>query len=476
MAKARKGSEATRQLTFIVAGQGFSLPAEHVLEVGRRPAITRVPNSPAALAGLMNFHGAAIPVVRVSALVAPTDGPQSISSGEAKVVVYDEGGAVALLIDEVLQLSSAQGGSAQSLDIGGLLADRFFEAAQTPSRRIGRLADQVLRKATAINERALLVFQVAGQYYALPLDSVVEVLKLPVDVTVLPRAEAVSVGMITVRDEVLPLVSLAALLGLQGDAEGRRHIVVIRFAEARIGLVADTMYGVARVPETSIEPVPVILQRGAGDAEIDAIARGGEGRPLISILSPSRLFRNRAISAALADRGTENKSMPDGLAAEADQRFIVFTLGDDVFGLPIGSVDEIVQLPETVSRVPNAPEFVAGVINVRGKAVPVIDQRLRFEAGQSATAKRPRVIVVTIGPLQAGFIVDSVSEILSIPASAIAPAPQLPGDGGQVFDRVAARGEAGAMILLVNPRELLDKAERDLLARFKPASGAAQAQ
>ena len=123
---------------------------------------------------------------------------------------------------------------------------------------------------------------------------------------------------------------------------------------------------------------------------------------------------------------------------------------------------------------PNAPEFVAGLINVRGKAVPVIDQRVRFDAGQSATAKRPRVIVVTIERLQAGFIVDSVSEILSVPGAAIGPAPQLPGNGMQVFDRVAARGDAGAMILLVDPRELLDKAERDLLERFKPAAGAAQ--
>ena len=474
MAKARKGSEARRQLTFIVGGQGYSLPAEHVLEVGRRPAITRVPNSPAALAGLMNFHGAAIPVVRVSTLVTPADG--SPRSGENKVVVYDEGGAVALLIDDVLELTAKQGASIRALNLGGLLADTFAEKAQTPRRTVGSLPEQVKRKVAAINERALLAFRVAGQHFALPLESVVEVLKLPVDVTDLPRSEATSVGMITLREEVLPLVSLAALLGLSSDPKGRRHIVIMRLAEARIGLVSDTMHGVVRVPETSIEPVPAILQRGAGDAEIDAIARSGEGRPLISILSPSRLFRNRAISAALADRGKEDKTMSDVVATEADHRFIVFTLGDDVFGLPIGSVDEIVQLPETISRVPNAPEFVAGVINIRGNAVPLIDQRVRFEAGQSQTAKRPRVIVVTIERLRAGFIVDSVSEILSVPASAIVPAPQLPGDGTQVFDRVAARrGEAGAMILLVNPRELLDKAERDLLARFKPAAGVAQA-
>ncbi|HEV7321811.1 MAG TPA: chemotaxis protein CheW [Ensifer sp.] len=475
MAKARRGGETERQLTFIVGGDGYSIPAEGVLEVGRRPTITRVPNSPGALAGLMNFHGAAIPVVRVSALVAAVVEGAAPSSGEAKVVVYDEGGAVGLLIDDVLQLTSEQSASAKVLNIGALLADIFVESVQTPRRNIGSSVDKAGQKIAATIERALLAFRVSVQYFALPLESVVEVLALPGDVTGLPRGEAMSVGMIALREEIVPLISLASLLGLPADSDGRRHVVVIRFGEARIGLVVDRLHGVVRVPETSIEPIPAILQRGAGDAEIDAIARSADKRPLISILSPLRLFRNRAISNALAERGERNRSMPDAVAFEPDQRFIVFRLGDDVFGLPIGSVDEIVQLPDAISRVPNAPNFVTGVINVRGKAVPVIDQRLRFEAGQSLSAKRPRVVVVTIGQLQAGFIVDSVSEILSLPASAIGPAPKLPGNGTQIFDRVAARGDAGEMILLVDPKELLDKAERDLLARFKPAAGDVQA-
>ncbi|RDJ20850.1 chemotaxis protein [Bosea caraganae] len=473
MAKARKAHEATRQLVFAVSGQGYSLPAEHVLEVGRRPTITRVPNAPAALAGLMNFHGVATPVVRVSALVAGPESNDFASSSESKIIVYDEGGAVALLIDDVVQLSADS--SAQSLNIGRLLADTFLTTARISRRNVVQSGYEAPREGAPINDRdrALLSFQVSGQYFALPLESVVEVLTLPVDVTGLPRSEVTSVGMISLREELVPLISLAALLGLPGDANGRRHVVIVRFEEARVGLVVDTMRGVVRIPESSVEPVPSILQRGDGDAEIDAIARGDDGRPLISILSPSGLFRNRAVSVELAGQAAENKTMTDVSTAEANQRFIVFQLGDDVFGLPIGSVDEIVQLPEAISRVPNAPEFVTGVINVRGKAVPVIDQRLRFDAAQSATAKRPRVIVVTIERLRAGFIVDSVSEILSVPDSAIGPAPQLPGNGGHVFDRVAARD--GAMILLVDPRELLDKAERDLLERFKPAPGAARA-
>lgn len=470
-ARARVESEAGRSLTVVVGGRKYSLPAEHVLEVGRRPTITRVPNSLPALAGLMNFHGVAIPVIRVSALINGREDAAPAASSEARVLVYDERGAIGLLIDDVQQLTAAQSASVQSLDIAGLLAAEFVGTATTRPG-LPHLREQDRQAEGVVNERTLLSFQVSGQHFALPLENVAEVLKLPAEITGLPRGAATSVGMITLREQIVPLISLAALLGLEYAGE-RQHVVVVRFGDARVGLVSDMLGGVVRVPESSIEPVPAILQRGSGDAEIDAIARGDDHRPLISILTPSRLFRNREVRAALADRDVKETSMPDTLPVDPDQRFLVFAVGGDVFGLPIESVDEIVQLPDAISRVPNAPEFVAGVINVRGSAVPVIDQRTRFQAAEGADAKRPRVIIVTLEKLRAGFIVDAVSEILSVPSSAIGPAPSLPGSVGQIFDRVAARGDDGAMILLVDPKEMLDRAERDLLKRFKPTTGAA---
>jgi purine-binding chemotaxis protein CheW len=472
-AKARSDSGAHRSLTIVVAGQQYCIPAEHVLEVGRRPVITRVPNSLPSLAGLMNFRGVATPVIRVSALVHQGDGSAPAPSSEARIVVYDERSAVALLVDDVQQLTAAQGASVPSLNIAELLTGKFVAATPTQSGDLRHRALPDLTIEKSVVERALLSFQVSGQYFAIPLENVSEVLKLPANPTGLPRSAATSLGMITLRDQLVPLVSLATLLGLAETAKERHHVVIVRFGGAQIGLVSDMMGGVVRVPETSIESVPAILQRGSGDAEIDAIARGDEHRPLISILTPSRLFRNREVRAALADQGVKETSMPETLSADPDQRFLVFAVGDDVFGLPIESVDEIVQLPDAISRVPNAPEFVAGVINVRGKAVPVIDQRMRFQAQEGLTAKRPRVIVVTMGKMQAGFIVDSVSEILSVPNSAIGSAPNLPGSGAQIFDRVASRGDDGAMILLVDPKGLLDKAERDLLKRFEPAASVA---
>ncbi len=85
-----------------------------------------------------------------------------------------------------------------------------------------------------------------------------------------------------------------------------------------------------------------------------------------------------------------------------------------------------------------------------------------------------RVVVVTIDGLQAGFLVDGVSEVLTVSASEVSPAPDLGADAGQTIDRVAMIEREGRMILLVDPKALLDRAERDVLASLDANSEAAQ--
>lgn len=465
MGKPDKAPSTERFLSFAVAGKPFRIPAGAVQEVRRLPALVRVPNAPPSLAGLMNHHGLAIAVVCMSSLL----GRASRDSGAARVIIYGEAPPVGLLVDEVMGLGAGSAGTpkAKLLDLPELLSQEF-QVTHVEKVRVGFSGTRdVVPEAAA--EISLIAFRIAGQRYALPLSSVDEIFALPDGVVALPRGAGSAIGMTEFRDRVLPLISLGALLGLS-DTEGRRHVLVTRLGGAVAGLVAGTIDGVVRVPETAIEKVPPILQRGEGDAEIEGIARVGDGRSLISILSPDRLFRNRDIQQAIDGSNAGTATMPDHIDAELLQ-FVVFRLGSDTYGLPIAAVDEIVRLPEALTRLPTAPDFIAGIMNLRGKALPLIDQRRRF--GSAATAMRGRVMVVSVGEVQTGFIVDSVSEILRVAASDVTPAPQMPGDGVKVFDRVAAA--ADGMVLIVDPKELLDRAERDVLRAFNPVNGSASA-
>ena len=110
-------------------------------------------------------------------------------------------------------------------------------------------------------------------------------------------------------------------------------------------------------------------------------------------------------------------------------------------------------------------------MNLRGKAVPIIDQRQRFSVPGEKDSSRRRIVVVTIDGLQAGFLVDTVSEVLTVPTRELSPAPELAADADPVVNRIAMIEREGHMILLVDPKALLDRAERDLLNDIASGTG-----
>jgi purine-binding chemotaxis protein CheW len=227
-------------------------------------------------------------------------------------------------------------------------------------------------------------------------------------------------------------------------------------------MVVDRIAEIVRTSETYLDAVPPVLTRATGEAQIEAICRREGGRRLISILSTSTLFSRDTIERFTGYAGRGSIQMSASVQQKSEQ-FVVFQLADELYALPIASVDEVVRSPDKVTRVPRAPGFVEGVMNLRGKAVPLIDQRQRFGvAGQRDD--RGRVMVVTIEGVQAGFLVDRVSEVISVPLSELRPAPEFPAaEASPLFDRIAMVERLGRMVLVVEPRALLDRAERDII-------------
>jgi purine-binding chemotaxis protein CheW len=110
--------------------------------------------------------------------------------------------------------------------------------------------------------------------------------------------------------------------------------------------------------------------------------------------------------------------------AERLLQLVSFKIGNEEFGLDILRVQEIIRLQD-LTRVPNSPDFIDGVINLRGKVIPIIALRKRFGLQQKEYDKQTRIVVLEVQNMVLGFIVDSVSEVLRIPASTVAPPPRL---------------------------------------------------
>lgn len=144
-------------------------------------------------------------------------------------------------------------------------------------------------------------------------------------------------------------------------------------------------------------------------------------------------------------------------------QLVSFNLDAEAFGVDIAVVQEIVRMPE-ITRVPRAPAFVEGVVNLRGKIIPVVDLRKRFGLKLSEATKGTRIIVVTIGGRTVGMIVDAVSEVLRLDADSIEPTPEMV---SSPIDASFLRGIAkleGRLLILLDLGLVLDAKETEALA------------
>jgi purine-binding chemotaxis protein CheW len=483
-----------RFLTFHVAQQLYALPVEQIAEVIRTPDVARLPQRPKGLLGLANLRGAVLPVASVRGLLGKAEGEASSAS---RAIVLAGGAPVAVAVDaidglvnveaarietrqaelareegeEVTGAFHPEGGSgvAKILDIRRLLEAAFVARARPERRAAATVADAALNFERVDEQEKLVTFEVADQEYALALEVVQEIIPAPRTAAIVPHSETLVLGVMAYRDTLLPLLSLRGLLGfpVAGALDGREKVVVTTVGGVIVGLLADRMKAILSAAPNDIEATPPMLAaRTGGEARVKAIYRGDGGRRLVSILAPEQLFREDVMQRLGDARPiAETAEAADGVAELL--QFLVFRLGADEFALPIGAVDEVARVPEQITRVPKTPKFLEGVVNLRGEVLPVVDQRRRFDMPPLANGEARRLIVLRTERHRAGLIVDSVSEVLRCSSERLDEAPDLTGEATRLVQGVINLDEAGRIVLLLDPAELLTRTERSLLDAFK---------
>jgi purine-binding chemotaxis protein CheW len=163
---------------------------------------------------------------------------------------------------------------------------------------------------------------------------------------------------------------------------------------------------------------------------------------------------------------------------EKDIQVVGLRIGRETFGIPIGMVREIVRVPE-ITSVPNAPDYIEGVINLRGRIVPVVDLRKRFREVVAAPNKKNRIVVVELDGRPIGLIVNSASEVLKIPPSEI-EAPHAVFQEGELNYITGVGKIRGRLVILLDLSRILQRGELRRLdevsetAASVPAGGTAQ--
>ena len=160
--------------------------------------------------------------------------------------------------------------------------------------------------------------------------------------------------------------------------------------------------------------------------------------------------------------------MAENSDALTETQLVIFDLASEYYGVDIGDVREIIRM-QTITRVPGAPSFVEGLINLRGRVVPVVDLRKRLNLKVSEQTKDSRVVVVDIAGQNVGVIVDGVTEVLRIPNSSVEP----PSDMVTGVDSDYLRGIAkleSKLIILLEMNKVLSGVQGEMISSLKGAA------
>lgn len=140
-----------------------------------------------------------------------------------------------------------------------------------------------------------------------------------------------------------------------------------------------------------------------------------------------------------------------------DLQIVGFRIGKETFGVPINLIHEIVRLPE-ITAVPDAPEYVEGVINLRGKIISIIDLRKRFGEKRIERTRKNRILVAEIDHRMVGLIVDAASEVLRLAQSDIEAPPEVLDENDVKY--VTGVGKLnGRLVILIDLTKIMQKGE-----------------
>lgn len=475
-------------VTFRIDKETFAAPLAKVQEIIRLPALVGVPMAPAALKGLANLRGRVLPIISLRRVLGFAEQPQS---EQTRALVFDLGNHFGFVVDAVLSVMSIDATRIVASDrahgaddcVSGIarlpddalvtvldfdcIVSRSFDGLQASAQEHRGPIHSTANRSTdddegedgdASDEVRLVTFRVDGQDYAFAIENVSEIVVAPDSMTELPHAPEAFVGLVALRERLLPLLSLRHLLGLaKSSAAGQRVVVIEAPGDRQVGLVVDRVDQVLRASRRTIQPPPAMLARPEETA-ISGICRPDADNRLISILEPARLVSADTLAAAVDPSSEETRAMrkgtgdSDGIETEeaGERQFVIFHLGEEEFGAPIELVQEIVRVPERLTRIPHTAGWVAGVINLRGAVLPVVNLRQRLALERLDANDRQRIMVFSVAGTRIGLIVDTVSEVLKLQEAQVQPSPAGRGAHGAAFPNLVNLEKDSRIILLMD--------------------------
>ena len=483
----------TQMVLFRLAKEQFAVEIQQVKEIVRPPETTKIPMSPEYIAGIANLRGNVLPILDTRQRL---DLEISGITEHSRILVVEVAGyLMGLHVDSVLTVKSIARQSMkppppvlQNVDsdyVCGVIQEKdeslvtlILDVAAVTSIEINQGKKQNSRTGeknalrnqdngeAIIDEIQLVTFSLSSEIYAFEIETVREIMRVSA-ISEVPNAPEHIKGLITVRENVMPVLDLRTLLGVTMSDNGENErILIVEINGCAMGLIVDRVREVCRYAKNIIQEPP-----GRGqNRELKGIVKADEGKQLIMILNEDMLLsgdQNESVSSWLDDEGVKQSDKQNAnQAGEVDTivseevQMVTFNIGDEEYGIRITEIQEINRLDE-ITYLPKSPVFIEGVTNLRGNVIPVINVRKLFGMEQIEKDDRTRIIIVDVGGRKTGLCVDKVAEVLRLFSRDIESTPAIvSGNTHNRFMQGVCKLEDGRrIVILLDVEQLLNPDE-----------------
>jgi purine-binding chemotaxis protein CheW len=430
-------AEVQKMVTFRIAKEEFAFPMEHVREILRVQTPNQVPDVPEYVLGVLTVRGQILPVIDLRRLLQQRSLAEEFAdSGRPLREEYER------WIEQTEKVFAAGSQSKVEASVTESLKKWLSETNSS-----SELLMELLAKARWLNDMVVKQLQIRTKFQECG-DS---------DAARGSGDEVLSRG----REAVAALRRFEQEIA-QNIQEDQR-IIVVDANGFVLGLVVDHVHEVLNVPKSLMEPPPRITS--SGGMELSGVAKLDDGARLIMLLDVANLMKDqklRDVQSGSRQTAEDVNAIDKTVGGEPSEiQLVTFLLGAEEYGVPISQIQEIDRLGK-ITKVPKAAQFIEGITNLRGEVIPVLDTRKRFDLEVKAPDDRTRIIIVDMGGIKTGLVVDSVREVMNLAKKDIAPPPETIGSGiDQQFISGIGKVDAGKrMIVLLDVQKILCRQEQ----------------
>jgi len=281
----------------------------------------------------------------------------------------------------------------------------------------------------ASTTQQFVTFLSGNEVFAADMAPVKEIIRVPAVVRV-PLAPSALEGLANLRGKVLPIISLRRLFGFPEVAHDDATRALVVDVGQPLGFVVDRVSSVVGVDASQIEDVGD-LRTTVNTEVLSNLIRDVGGHAMVMVLDFAKLIERdfsqiAALSKSNVDAGFEDASAQSEEEDSSDElQLVSFDVDGQEYAIAIEDVQEIVQVPEAVIHIPHSESHVVGVMTLRSRLLPLVNLRSMFGLPECELDDKSRIVVLTLGGISVGVVVDAVSQVLRVSKSGVDALPAM---------------------------------------------------